>query len=119
MFLKFLILIFATSSFAQIHLNRSNLFQVCNNECSNDTELIDLFNKSIVSIDPTTFQGLNNLRTLDNNKMLALHHICKCKVERANIVQKVLEKSTGKFKLYLKYGNFSKYFINLRQKTND
>jgi hypothetical protein len=35
------------------------------------------------------------------------------------IFQKVLEKSTGKFKLYLKYGNFSKYFINLRQKTND
>lgn len=35
------------------------------------------------------------------------------------IVQKILEKSTGKFKLYLKYWKFSIYFINLRQKTND
>ena len=59
----FIICVFSIIS-AQIHLTRLNLADVCNCDITN-SDLIDLFNKSIVSIDQNTFTGLDNVKKID------------------------------------------------------
>ena len=57
-----LFLILINSINGQIHLERSNLAQMCN--CDINSTVIDLRSKGIVSIDSNAFQGLSKLKYL-------------------------------------------------------
>ena len=56
----------------QVHLNRSNLAQICN--CDINSTRINLYYNGIVSIDSKTFKGLSNLQTLwlNNNQLSSI-----------------------------------------------
>ena len=57
---------------AQVHLNRSNLAQICN--CDINSARMDLSYKELVSIDTNTFQGSSNLQRLylQNNQLSSI-----------------------------------------------
>ena len=57
-----LLLVLINAINGQVHLNRSNLAQLC--KCDINSASIDLNLKGIVSIDANTFQGLSNLQEL-------------------------------------------------------
>jgi len=58
-----LLLVLINAINGQVHLNRSNLAQLCKYNIS--STYIDLSKQKIVSIDANTFQGLSNLKSLN------------------------------------------------------
>ena len=70
-----LLLMLMNSINGQVHLDRSNLAQICN--CDINSYRFNLSSKRIVSIDGKTFQGLSNLQTLllDNNQLRSIDFI--------------------------------------------